>query len=463
MSGSAKKLFLGLAIAFVMAVGLLVFIFTSHPGGPQGMADRTVGKEGAKPSVKVERVVSPGGIEAWLVVDRTNPIISLRLSFRGGASLDPAGKEGLTEMVSALLDEGAGDLDSEAFQRRLEDLAMELRFEAGRDGFGGRMKTLSEHRDAAFEMLRLALNAPRFDAEPIERMRSQLLAGLRRDLEEPDTIAQRRLAETLFPGHPYGRPVEGTPDSINAIGVEDIRRFARERFARDNLTIGFVGDIDSKNLGRLLDKTFSGLPQTSAPADIADVRPLADGSVVTVDMDVPQSAIIFAQQGLKRDDPEFFTAYVMNHILGGGGFTARLYEEVREKRGLAYSIGSYLYPLRHSAVLLGSAGTANARAGETVKLIREEWRRMAAEGVTPDELGDAKTYLTGSFPLRFTSSDTIASILVGMQTENLGIDYLEKRNSHIEAVTVEGVRRLAARLLDPDRLKFVIVGKPEGL
>ena len=329
-------------------------------------------------AVEVERVRSTGGIEAWLVQDHTNPIITVRLAFRGGAALDPAGKEGLAEMVSSLLDEGAGDLDSQTFQRRLEDLSISLRFDAGRDVFGGRLRTLTENRDAAFGLLRLALNAPRFDEAPVERIRTQILIGLKRNLEDPDAIARRALARTLFPDHPYGRPVGGTLESVDAILAEDLRRFVAERLGRDNLVIGVVGDISADELALLLDQTFGALPAKASSWSVPDTRAQASGETVVINKAVPQSAIVFGHGGPKRDDPDFYAAYVMNYVLGGGGFTSRLYNEVREKRGLAYSVYSYLNPLDHAALIVGGAGTANARVADTLAVVRGIWRRMAA-------------------------------------------------------------------------------------
>ena len=435
-----------LALPFVAAILAAALVLAPAPVG----------------AVRVERVISPGGLEAWLVRDHTNPIIAVRFAFRGGAALDPAGKEGLAEMVSSLLDEGAGELDSQAFQRRLEDLAVRLRFDAGRDTFAGRLRTLSENRDAAFELLRLAVTAPRFDDEPVARIRSQMLARLERQSEDPDVIASRTLSRTLFPDHPYGRPVNGTPRSIAAISTGDLRRFAASRLARGNLVVGVVGDITPADLAPLLDATFGGLSETAAAWRLAEVRPAATGKTVVVRKGVPQSAILFGQEGLKRDDRDYYAAYVMNYVLGGGGFTSRLYSEVREKRGLAYSVYTFLNPLDSAALILGGAGTANARVAETLRLVRAEWRRMA-DGLTESELADAKTYLTGSFLLRFSSSGRIAAILIGMQLEGLGIDYLDRRNGYIEAVTLDHVNRVARRLLDADRLTVVVVGEPDVL
>ena len=414
-------------------------------------------------AIEVQRVVSPGGAEAWLVEDHTNPIVAARFAFRGGAALDPRGKEGLAEIVSSLLDEGAGEFDAQAFQRRLEDMAVTLHFDAGYETLGGHLMTLSVNVGAAFNLLRLALTQPRFDDEPVALIRSQILTMIRSSSENPGAIASRTLRHALFPDHPYGRPVEGTEDSVKAITTADLKVFVAERLGRDNLVIGVVGDMTPDQLATLLDRVFGDLPGQAAPWRLPEVTPIAPGRTIVVKKAVPQSVILFAQAGIKRADKDFYPAYVMNYILGGGGFTSRLYNEVREKRGLAYSVYTALYPMAAAALLQGGAGTANARVSETLNVVRAEWRRLATDGVDKAELDDTKTYLTGSFPLRFSSSGRIAAILVAMQLDTLGIDYLKHRNSYVEAVTLEAVNRVARQLLDSDGLTTVIVGEPEGV
>jgi zinc protease len=417
----------------------------------------------ARPSgaIEIQRVAADG-IEAWLVEDHANPIIAVRFAFRGsGAAADPRDEAGLARMTSALLDEGAGDLDSQAFQGRLDDLAIRLGFDADLDNFGGSFETLTRHRNVAFELMRLALTQPRFDPEAIARIRGQLEAHLRSQQEDPDWVANRRLWATLFPNHPYGHPVEGTLDSLPRIDREDIRRFATERLARDRLVLAVVGDITPAELAELLRTTFGVLPAKAAPADVAGAPVNLDGGVHIIDMDVPQSAVAFAQGGLKREDPRFYSLTVLNQILGGGGLTSRLFDAVREKRGLVYSVQTGLVPLDHSALILGSAGTANERVADTIRVIRDQWRSIAADGVGAAELADSKTYLTGSFPLRLSGSGRIAALLVSVQLDNLGIDYLDRRNALIEAVTLEDVNTLARDLLAPDKLTFIIAGQPK--
>lgn len=414
-------------------------------------------------AVEVERVVSAGGIEAWLIRDPSNPITTLKLSFRGGTALDPDGKGGLANFVASTLDEGAGGMDSAAFQKALDERSISLRFSAGRDTFQGSLKTLNKYRDDAFEYLRLALNEPRFDAEPLARIRAQILSGIKQQNEDPGNLASRAIFETAFKGHPYARDNDGTAESVNAITPDDMRGFVRQRLAKNNLLIGVVGDIDAETLKGYLDHTFGSLPEKAAPWKIEKIAPKLNGGVKVIDVDVPQSSVQFAQPGILRNDPDFYTAYVLNYVIGGGGFVSRLYEEVREKRGLAYSVYTYLMPLDAAGAVMGGAGTANARVAETVATVRDVWKRFAAEGPTAEELKDAKTYLTGAFPMRFTSSSAIAGMLVGMQEDGLGIDYIDKRNGYIEAVTLADARRVAKRLYQPDKLTFAIAGKPEGI
>ncbi|MBM3580548.1 MAG: insulinase family protein [Alphaproteobacteria bacterium] len=414
-------------------------------------------------AVNVQQIKSPGGVSAWLVQDKLNPIVAIRFAFRGGAALDPAGREGLARMAAALLDEGAGDMDAKAFRAALEDRSISLSFDSSFDEFSGSLQTLNEHRDKAAELLALALTRPRFDEGALARVRSQILARLRRDAESPDTVAQIRLFSEIFPDHPYGRRTRGTLDSVPSITAEDLRAFVRERLARDSLVIGVAGDISAAELSQMLDRMFGGLPEKSAPAAVPEVQPKIDARTLVARLKVPQSAILFAAPGLKRDDPDYYAATVLNYILGGSGFTSRLYEEVRDKRGLAYSAGTSLFPLRHSALILGSAATANARVKETVDVVRAEWRRMAGGGATADEIANAKTFLTGSFPLRLTTLGGIAGMLLGMQLENLGPDYIDRYKSLIEAVDAESVARVGRRLLDPARLLMVVAGEPEGL
>ncbi len=396
-------------------------------------------------ATKIQKVTSPSGIEAWLVEEHAVPLIAVQFAFLGGSTQDPVGKEGTVDLLSTLLDEGAGDLTSEQFQAKLDDLSVQLGFHEGRDRFEGEMKTLSENRDAAFDLLALALNAPRFDAEAIERMRAQSIAARRRAEKDPDSIAGRLLMRTLFPDHPYGRPSDGTEATVAKITADDIRAAKSKIFTRKGLKIAVVGDIDAATLAPLLDKLFAKLPAEGALASVPEVKPTLGGNVREV-APIPQAVVRIAGLGLKRDDPDFVPAYVMNHILGGGSFSSWLYREVREKKGLAYSVSTGLAPMRHSGLFVGSVGTRADRVEESLGIIRAEIARMRDQGPSDKELAEAKAFLTGSYALRFDTSDKIAGSLLAIQVDDLGIDYIDKRNTLIEKVTIDDIRRVAKRL-----------------
>ncbi|HYE49946.1 MAG TPA: pitrilysin family protein [Azospirillaceae bacterium] len=414
-------------------------------------------------AVTIERVVSPGGIEAWLVRDEKNPIIAMSWSFDGGSELDPADRLGLAYMVSGLLDEGAGDLESQAFQKLLEDNSISLSYSAARDGFFGALTTLKDNRAEAFRLARLSMTAPRFDAEAVERIRRQILAGLKRDQTDPNYIAQLTLMRTLYPDHPYGKPARGTMETVAAVKREDLSAFVKARFGRDRLKVAVSGDIDAKELAGVLDQLFGALPAKAEPFQVADVVPAASGQVVAAPKPIPQTIMVLAQRGVKREDPRWYAASLLNYVLGGGGFNSRLMDEVREKRGLTYGVGSGLQPYEHSALWTASGSTMNEKAGQALDLIKEIWGRVAAEGITAKELEDAKTYLTGSFPLQLTSNGAIAGTLLQVQRDELGIDYLERRNEYLNRVTLQEVNALAKELMDPRAIATVVVGQPAGV
>lgn len=440
MSHPTRKL---LAVSAFVAL-----IFAAFAGSPARAFD-------------IQRVVSPGGITAWLVRDPSVPVISMSFTFRGGAAVDPAGKEGLADMVTALLDEGAGDLTSQEYQKALEEIAASVSFDAGLDRFSGSLRTLSAKRDRAFELLALALTSPRFDPDAVERIRTQTIVSLKEQSENPRRIAGRKWFHTVFPDHPYGRPVSGTVESVQSITIDDLKGFVHQRFARDNLIVGVAGDISPEDLMRQLDRVFGKLPAHAKDGSVADVVPAGKGRTLIVHMSIPQSVVVFGEQGVKRNDRDYYATFVMNHILGGGGFSSRLTEQVREKRGLVYGVYSYLNPMDHAGLIMGGLATKNATVAEAIKVVRAEWTRMAEKGVTANELEGAKTYINGSFPLRLDSTRNIAGILTAVQFSKLGIDYLNRRPKLIGAVTRKDIQRVAKRLLQSDKLTVVVVGDPK--
>ncbi len=413
-------------------------------------------------AMKIESVKSPGGIEAWLVEEHRVPMLALRFGFAGGNSQDPAGKEGLANFITGMMDEGAGDLTSEQFQQRMEEIAMRMSFEDGKDTLSGNFETLTVNRDKGLELLKLALTKPRFDPDAIERVREQLQAGLVYAARDPEKVAGQAWSATAFKGHAYGRPANGTKDSLAAITRDDLLAFHKKTFAKSNLKVVAVGDITAEDLGKLLDTVFGEIPAKAELAAVAQTK-IAAGSQQVIEMNVPQSVAVFGLPAMARKDDDFMPAFVMNQILGGGGFASRLMEEVREKRGLAYGVYSYLQPYKSASIFAGSVATKNESIAQSLDVIRSEFKRMAENGPTETELKNAKSYLTGSYALRFDTNSKIASQLLGLLQDDYGIDYVEKRNAQVEAVTMADIKRVAAKLLKNDDLIVTIVGKPANL
>ena len=412
---------------------------------------------------RVQVVRSPGGVEAWLVEDYAVPLLAVHFGWKGGAAQDPASKPGTATLLAGLLDEGAGDLDSHAFQQALDDHAIELSFSADRDALQGRLKTLSRHAGKAFELTALAVQAARLDIEAVERVRGQIAASLRFETNDPEHAAAKLFRTHSYPGHPYGQPVKGDLDLIATISRDDLMAMRARLLARDNLRIAVVGAIDAETLGRELDRVFADLPALAdlAPVPVVTVSNVGTQHIRTIEL--PQSTIRFGRQGLMRDDPDHTAALVANHCLGAGAFTSRLYKEVREKRGLCYSVYSQNSELDRGAMFVGATSTKNERAVEAVDTIRGEINKLASEGIGADELAKAKQYLVGSYDLRFDTSRKIAGQLVGLQLDGYGVERLDTRNALIEAVDVADAARAAKRLLGDGSLLITVAGKPVGL
>ena len=412
----------------------------------------------------IQEVTSPGGIKAWLVEEHAIPLMAMNYSFKGGTEFDPPGKEGVSNFLTGMMDEGAGDMLSAEFQKKRDALAFRMSFDAGSDFFEGGFQTLSRNRDASADLLKLAITSPRFDAEPLERVRQQFLLNVKEKAQDPETIAWQAWMDNILPGDPYSRHDEGTEASIAAITADDLHAAHRRIFNRDTLQVAVVGDISAKELGPLLDKIFGDLPAKSPERPkLPDAKPAMGPKLQVIDRDMPQSVIVFGTEAIKRDDPDFIPAYVMSEILGSGSLTSLLSAEIREKRGLTYGVSYGLNPMGRVGLYGGVLQTKNATAGEALDVARQVIKKYAEEGPTQKDLDDAKTFLTGSYALRFSSNSAIAGQLLGLQQQKLGIDYVQKRNALVNAVTLDQVKAQAKRLLHPDRLIVAVVGKPEGL
>lgn len=411
----------------------------------------------------IKEVTSPGGIKAWLVEDHSVPVIAMSFSFKGmGAAQDPADKQGLARMASNTMDEGAGDLTSEAFQKELRDLVISLYFNTGRDDFGGTLKTLTKNKVRAFELLNLALTKPRFDDDPVERMRNGNQSRIRSSLADPGWNAARIMNDVSFAGHPYAQNSGGTLTTLENITADDLRTFAG-KLALNQLHVSVAGDITEDELKTVLDDVFGDLPKDITPSEVADLSLTNPGKIYIYNKDIPQTVIEITQPGIDRHDEDYHTAQIMNFILGSSGFGSRLTKEIREKRGLTYGIYSYFTDMDHTETLSVSTSTKNENVPEMLSLIKAEFNKMAAAPITDNELDSAKSYLIGSLPLSLTSTDKIAGLMLSLQLADLPPNYPKLREEKIKATTVKDVQRVAKRLLDPAAFTTVLVGQPGAI
>lgn len=411
----------------------------------------------------IQEVTSRSGITAWLVEDHKLPLVSMRFSFKGGIEQDPADKQGLANLTTELLTQGAGPYDSKAFQQELADHSISLGFGAGRDEIGGNLKALSADKEKAFELLALALTKPRFAPREIEQLRGQQLSAIRAQFSSPDWQARYALLKQVFGSHPYSMRRLGTLESVGRLSRDDIVRFASEHFAWDGLVVAVAGDMTPQELAAALDKVFASLPRKGKLAPVSEIAWPTDTPIILVQRPGTQTKFLFAMPGPKRDSQDWFASEIANYVLGGGGFSSRLMKDVRDDKGLTYGIGTGLSAMEHGGMIVGEAATDNARSGEAWNVIRATMRKFYEDGVSAKEIAGAKDYLTGSLPLALTSTDKIASVLVDVQRENLGVDYLDRRNDLIRSVTADDVAQAIRKWFDPDRLTLSLAGKPEGI
>jgi zinc protease len=410
-------------------------------------------------AITVKTVPGPTGVETWLSEEHALPMIAVSVSLPAGSVYDPSDKPGLAQLTASLLDEGAGDMPAEAFKQALESRAIRLGASAERDYIVVSLTTLKENADEAFRLLSLALAHPRFDTEAVERMRVALLADLKQDEQNPNAIATKAWFATYFGTHPYGHATSGTAAGLNAIKADDIRAFAADHLVRDRVKVAVSGDITESQLRRYLQQVFLTLPAKPVPAV---ARPSdagkPGGHTIVADQPAPVAAFGFA--GPMRADPDFIPVYVTNYILGGGGFSARLMDQVRDKRGLTYGIYTGLTDYRSASIILGTVQSDKTKIQTAIDVTKDEMAKFAKDGATAKELADAKTYLTGSFPLTLDSNAKIARTLNGFQRSGLSADYVEKRNAMIQAVTLAKVNEMAKKYYDPAKLLVVIAGTP---
>ncbi len=410
-------------------------------------------------ALEIQKVMSPAGIEAWLVEDHSLPIIALSTSWenRAAASATTINKTGVAAMMMALLDEGAAGMNWEAFRAKLDDLSIDIDFDAGHDAVYGEMRTLSQNKDEAFDLFRKAITNPRFDRAPIEKVRAQFLTLAAQREQNLQSFARSLWYRTAFGRHPYAFPVEGLAKDIRALSKKDFRQQHQKILTKKNLSAVVVGDITAEELARALDQIFGALPEGKSFKKIRKKLKWRARNIA-IKRQSPQTTIYFGLPAIKRDHPDFIAYYVMNHILGGGGLTSLLSIEAREKRGLVYSIGTGTQALREAGFILGAASTRNAQTRKTQNLIRQIIARFRQRGISRKTLKDAKTYLIGSYGLNFDNSLAIARNLTYIQRHKLGIDYVTRRNRLIMNVTQKDILRVAQKFLRPKKMIMITVG-----
>ena len=436
---------------FIIMIALLIFF---------GLSAKASGEK----FIPIKEIKTPGGITVWTVEDHSLPIVAVKFLFKdSGSANDPDDKQGLARLLSNTMDEGAGELDSQSFQKALADNSITLQFDAGRDSFGGTLKTLTRNNDKAFELLTLAMNQPRFDEEPVARMRDGNLTRIKSSLSEPEWMAARLINDKAFEGHAYAKNSGGTLSSLGKITPADLRKFKDTYLTQDRLLIAAVGDIKPETLGPAIDKAFGKLPKTAPANTIQDAGVTNGGSIYVYEQPIPQTMVQIMVPAFDRKDKDYYALQMMNYIYGGGGFGSRLMEAAREKRGLTYGIYSGIQDYRHTDTLNITTSTKTESTAEMLSIIRDEMTRMQNEKVSDKELADAKSFIIGSMPLALDSTEDIAGMVLNIRDENLPIDYLDHFADYMRAVTADDVQRVAKRVLKPETMTTVLVGKPAGI
>ena len=417
-----------------------------------------------KPFLAIHPVISPMGIQAWLVEDHAQPVIAMEFGFvRSGTAYEPAQKQGLVRLLSNMLDEGAGDMDSTTFQAALENNSISLSFGASRDVFTGSLKTLVDTQDTAFDLLALAISAPRFDEEALSRMREANMTRIRSSMNDGEWIAARLFNDRIFEGHPYALNSGGTLSTLPRVTADDLRAYHKGIFTRDRLRVTVVGDVTPEELGKILDRVFAALPAKGQDIPLNDITPQNLGKTFVYDYDAPQTQIMMAAPAPEPTDPDYAATVVMNHIFGGGGFGSRLMDVIREKSGLTYGIYSGLSDMDHTATLSIQSSTRNETAAQLLAMVKEEITRLRDKGATEAEVKAAKGYLLGSMPAALTSTDRIAELMLSMMIDGRPLDYLDQYRAQISGVTPNAVHDMAQKWLRADGFMTLLVGKPQEI
>ena len=447
----------------LVGAGLYYFYQKKMVFHPQELVENSV-LNNRSFSIPVQEIRSPKyGIQAYLLEDKSNPIISVSFLFKNaGYASDNPNEQGIANMMASLLTDGAGDLDSQAFKEEMESNAIGISFSAGKDDFSGALLTTNDNQKKAYELLRLALSEPRFDADDIRRVQAELLESLKRQKEHPGSILGLEFSKELYGKHPYARNPIGVAENILKVDKGKLQVFMADYFSRQNLLVGIAGDITPFEAEQMLDSVFGVLAESGRVNFVREAELDFNGRSRTIEMPAGQNIVMKAAAGVGRNHEDFYPLFVANHILGGSGLSSRLSQAIREKEGLTYGVYSYLVLDDKAPVIMASFSSTADKYARAEELFAEQWQNFGRNGVSAEELAQAKDYLVASYNLRFASIASIADILTAMQKYNLGLDFLQKRNDYVQQVTQEQVNNAARKYFNKDKLVSVSIGSFKG-
>ncbi len=411
-------------------------------------------------AIQFESLETKNGIKFWLIEDKALPLVSISFSFKGGSILDPVGKSGVTNLMTSLLDEGTQNFTASEYRLFKRENGIKISFSTSKERIEGTFQVVKPRLQEGFYLLHESINKAKFPINEIKKVKSQVEASIKIDNSNISTIASNKFNKFFFKDKLIGRNTKGSLETLGNISRDDIQSIYRSSFIKNRLVIGISGDIEPNLAKKYVDYVFGDLPSKKFINPISMLEDLNKGMEI-IEMKTPQTTVVFGQKGLGRKDKEYFAARVINYVLGGGGFQSRLYKEIREANGLVYSIYSYLLPYEYAGVIVGGFQTRNQNVGKTIEKVKTEWNRIKTEGITKIELQNAKTYYKGSFSRNFTSTLSIASLLMIVQYYDLGEDYFDKRDLIIDNLKLNELNNLAKNLFDSETLFFMIVGEPK--
>ncbi|MHB8728470.1 MAG: M16 family metallopeptidase [Sulfuricaulis sp.] len=409
---------------------------------------------------KIQHWTLANGARVYFVETHELPMLQIRAVFDAGSSRDPAGKAGLASLTAAMLDEGAGKFTADDIASQFEGQGAEFGADVDRDMATVSLRSLSDTSllDPALDLFATVLSVPSFPPASLERLRAQALVSLQKDAESPGAVGEKAFFRALYGAHPYAHDARGDQASLKAIAREDLAAFHRQYYVGANAWLVIVGDVSVQQARDIAQHVVGRLPAGRAVVPLSPVRELRAPVEKKISFPATQTHIYLGQPGMRRGDPDYFPLYVGNYILGGGGLVSRLAVEVREKRGLSYSVYSYFMPLRLPGPFLVGLQTKNDQSQKALKIARQVLADFVAKGPTDEELDAAKKHITGGFPLRMDSNGKIADYLAVIGFYGLPLTYLDDFIPQVEAVTADQVRQAFRRRVHPDKMVTVVVG-----